>query len=230
METIRHRALDFLESCASKRLPGAFGFWPADARPTWGGRVPEDTDDTAIFNLVLALYGRRSITELEHVVYDILMPHLHTDVDRLGPPWIQALVFPTWLGGDSARPNVIDCCVNANVLALMSWCGLKRLPGYQEACAMIDAGLRWVGHDLNRLSTLTPYYPNPMEFNYALEHAISMGVDELRPAREHLRACLARHAPDPHVQGVLCSNAYGGPLWRCTALEIARGLARCHRG
>jgi hypothetical protein len=229
---VQGRALDFLERCASPRLPGAFGFWPPDERPAWAWSVPEDIDDTAIINQELAVYGRRTLSEVHRVVYEVLMPTLLPEVDPLGPPWIHPLVFPTWLGQDPHNSNPVDCCVNVNVAALMSWCGLTHLPGYREACALLDSGLDWARDNFLRLTSLTPYYPNPRELLYAMEHAVSSGAVALQSALERLRAILAQHAPrwraqNPHLQGALCGNAYGGPYWYCSALEAVRDLAAC---
>jgi hypothetical protein len=157
------------------------------------------------------------------LVYDILAPSLLTDIDPFGPPWIQSLVFPTWLGSGSERHNVVDCCVNTNVVALMSWCGLTHLPGYGEACTMIDAGLDWAGDNMRRLASLTPYYPNPVEFYRALLHAVSAGVVGLQSAVRRLETILSRHTLPADLVNVLCGNAYGLPFWRCPALELARG-------
>src|ERR1044071_1724239 len=98
---IHQRALDFLESCASPSVLGAFGSWPPGKRPTWSHCIPEDVDDTAIVTLELAIHGRRSREQVQNVVYEVLVPLLVTEVDPLGPPWIQSLVFPTWLGDGS---------------------------------------------------------------------------------------------------------------------------------
>ena len=125
LEALRQRALDFLESCASPQLPGAFGFWPLSQRPAWACRVPADIDDTAVINLEPAIHGRRSLIDVQRVFYEVLLPNLLVDVDPYGPPWMIPLVFPTWLAPDSQhRPNPVDCCVNTNVLALMAYAGL----------------------------------------------------------------------------------------------------------
>jgi hypothetical protein len=222
LDALRQRALDFLERCESTVLPGAFGFWPMSERPAWAGRVPTDIDDTAIMNLELARHGRRSRQEVQRVVYERLMPSLLSEVVQPAPPWITPLVFPTWLAEGSDRQNPVDCCVNANVVALMRWCGLTALPGYPEACAMIDAALTWAGDDMLRLSTLTPYYPHPQELLYALSHAVACGVKELEQAHARLSTLMARHPVSPRLQGVVCGNAYSGPYWVCPALEMAR--------
>ena len=222
LDALSRRALDFLERCESTSLPGAFGFWPVGERPAWAGRVPTDIDDTAIMNLELARHARRSREAAQRVVYERLMPSLLSEVTQPAPPWIIPLVFPTWLAEGSHRQNPVDCCVNANVVALMRWCGLTALPGYQEACAMIDAALAWAGDDMMRLTTLTPYYPNPQELLYALSHAVACGVKELGQAHARLSTLMARHLVPPRLQGVVCGNAYRGPYWVCPALEALR--------
>jgi len=226
----RDQALDFLECCASSRLPGAFGFWPADQRPAWSRGIPEDADDTAVINLELGMHGRRSRQQVGRVVSEVLVPALVTEVDRPGPPWIHPVVFPTWLGEPRAR-NLVDCCVNVNVAVLMSWCGLSHFPGYREACALVQGGLDWASEDWERLRTLAPYYPNPVELCHALEHAVACGVTELEPARFRLRNLLSRQAfilekPNPRLQLAVCGNAYGGPFWLSTALEVVREAMR----
>jgi hypothetical protein len=231
LELIRHRALDFLESCASPCIHGAFGFWPADQRPVWAQRVPEDVDDTAVLTLELAKHGRRTLEQVQQTVYEVLMPTLVTDIDPYGPPWIRSLVFPTWLGLDGHRCNPVDCCVNTNTAALLHWCGLAHLPGYAEACEMIAAGLEWAASGpfemrLPRLSALTPYYPNPNELLQALRHAVSCGTVELQPALEHLFVLLGGITLPPRLQEALFGLTYRGPYWRCPALNLARELAR----
>lgn len=231
LEPIRRLALDFLESCASPHISGAFGFWPADQRPVWAQRVSEDVDDTAVLTLELAMHGRRTLGQVQQTVYEILMPALVTEIDPYGPPWIRSLVFPTWLSRDGRSRNPVDCCVNANTAALLRWCGLAHLPGYAEACEMIAAGLEWAASGppetrLSRLGALTPYYPIPIEFLQALKHAVSScGTAELQPALERLLALLDGITSPPHLKGVLCGNAYRGPYWRCLALNLAREFA-----
>jgi hypothetical protein len=221
---VRGLALDFLEQCESSRWQGAFGFWPERERPRWAQRVPPDFDDTAIINLELLLAGRRTREETQRVVYELLVPRLRTDVRDLDPPWIHSLVFPTWLTDDSHRANPVDCCINANVAALMAATGLTHLPGYRECFAMIAAGLEWAGNSWRRLSSLTPYYPRPRELLLALEN-VSYAAKEIHPCSEKLRSLLSGlQEPLQHREAV-CSRVYGGVYWRSPALELARGFA-----
>jgi hypothetical protein len=210
-------ALDFLERCADPALAGAFGFWPRDERPAWARRVPPDCDDTAVVALELLRAGRRTVDD----TIDVLMASLITEVARFGPAWIRPLTFPTWLDGHfRSRANPVDCAVNANVLALLAYCGLQALPGYAESIAMIEGAVASIAHRAPRdralwLHSLTPYYPDPRVFALMLDHAVRCGAVELRPAGAALRALLGP-ADGPLV---LCGNAYGGPLWRCQTFE-----------
>jgi hypothetical protein len=220
LDRLRRRALDFLERCASPHRPGAFGFWPPAARPAWGHRVPDDVDDTAIVTLELALHGRRAPAEAQRTVWEVLVPALLPRVSPVGPRWIRPGVFRTWLDDDDRRPNPVDCCANANALALLAHAGLTHVPGYREACAMIADALQWAGPSPFRLRTLSPYYPNPRELLDALEHAVACGAVDLRDSAERLRGWCA--SLPPASDDTLCSNAYGGIRWSCPALRLAR--------
>ncbi|MCC6456075.1 MAG: hypothetical protein IT328_14065 [Caldilineaceae bacterium] len=219
-------ALDFLESCESPDRAGAFGFWPVQQRPIWAQRVPCDIDDTAVINLELAQYGRRTLDEVQAVVYGLLMAHLVQNERRPGPPWLRPLVFPTWIGkgGETANTaaNPVDCCVNTNVVALMAYTGLTHLPGYSEACGMIADGIAWAGDSPLRIRSLTPYYPQPTEFLYALDHAITCGAVELQAPRDQLANDCAAAGVEGSQPGAICSNAYADPIWRCPALSLVR--------
>ncbi len=197
--------------------------------------MPEDIDDTAVLTLELAIHGRLIVKQVQNMVYEVLMPTLLTEINPLDPPWIRPLVFPTWLGGEGHRSNPVDCCVNANTVALLRWCGLTQLPGYVEGNAMITAALEWAAKgsaklQLARLVSLTPYYPNPFEFLQAIKHAISCGTVELQSARGSLSALLAGITIPSRVHGSLCGRAYCGPYWRCPALNLVRELVSSQEG
>jgi hypothetical protein len=221
-EPLCQAALDFLESCESPDQVGAFGFWPVQQRPIWAQRVPSDVDDTAVINLELAQYGRRTLDEVRAVVYGLLMAHLVQNERCPGPPWLRPLVFPTWIGKGGKAANPVDCCVNANVVALMACTGLTHLPGYSEACCMIADAIAWAGDSPLRIRSLTPYYPRPTEFLYALDHAIACGAVELQAPRDQLAKVCAGATVDRLDSEAICSNAYGGPIWRCPALSLIR--------
>jgi hypothetical protein len=231
MAAVRGAALDFLERCSAPGLPGAFGFWPPEARPAWGRRVGPDVDDTAVISVELWRAGRRTLADLRDTARDVLAAALVTEPSAPHPPWIRPMVFPTWLGPTSRGPgNPIDCAVNANVVALMAACDARDLPGYREASEMIEGAIasaceappdrRWL-----QLRTLTPYYPDPFLFLETIEHAVACRALDLRASGARL-ARLLRGVPVPAAaRGALCSDAYGGPVWRCRALALAGASA-----
>ena len=91
---------------------------------------------------------------------------------------------------------------------------------------MIDAGLRWAGHDPKRLSTLTPY---SQPDGVLLCSRPYDGGGQLRPALEHLKACLAEYVPALHLQGVISGDMAGhygaAQRWKSpAATKITQGL------
>ena len=165
------RALAFLASCESPTLPGAFRFWPATAQPSWIQDLPDDADDTAICALELVRYNQRPIAFLREIACRVLIKRRLSKVDRPAPEWLRPGVFVTWLR-DEPRPNVVDCCVNANVAALLAFADLRHLPGYAEACEMIDHAVAWTGTSRLRAQCISPFYPDPAELLYAVDHAV----------------------------------------------------------
>lgn len=226
---LRRRALDFLESCASARVAGAFAFWPDGLRPAWAGAVPADVDDTAIILAELLRAGRLDRAGvLRRVCHAILPCRVRPGEALMLPPWVAPESFHTWIPaeGDAAatmpRPQVIDCCVNANVAALMARIEARHLPGYDAAVATVLRGLDWAGSDAARLDSLTPFYPSPHSLADALEHAVECGAAALREGLARLRS-LVRVGPP--ADGACCRSAYGHAVWRAPAIEAARALA-----
>jgi len=214
------RALDFLESCADQRS-GVFRFWPSAATPPWAHGVRADVDDTAVITLELWAHGRISRDQALDTVYDVLMPALTGAPPRPGPAWLRAGVFGTWLAADEAeRPPVIDCGVNANVLALLAALGRADLPGYDAAVEMITNAVGWCvagppDERERRLDSIAPYYAHPAVVADVLADAVWCGASELEPARDRLDELVAAAGGD---RSALCRNAYSSPVWRCPAL------------
>jgi hypothetical protein len=217
------RALDFLVRSGSSERPGAWGFWPRGEglRPDWIPEPPLDCDDTAIVALELVRWGRTPPPDAIELAIRVLLPQRLGAVDWPAPPWFGEGVFVTWME-DDGRPQVIDCAVNANVAALFAYLGLKRLPGYLEACGLIERALAWAGGSAIRARTLAPFYPAPCELVGAIEHAVACGADELGRALEQARrAPWAAAVPD----APLCSSMYGACRWTSDAVAIARRVA-----
>lgn len=214
----RARMLDFLGRC--RQPSGAFAFWPGDARPAWGGRVPPDADDTALCLIELFRAGRTGRAEAVRSVARLILPNRVRHDGTPRPSWIPAGAFATWLVPETGGRNIVDCAVNANILALLALLGMNAAPGRTEAAHMIGAGLDWAGPDPRRLRALTPFYPEPAEFRLALDHAVACGAVELVPAATRLRA-LAGSDP-PAAGATICSGAYASRGWRSPALARLR--------
>jgi hypothetical protein len=222
IERVRSTALDFVERCRSTQTPCAFGFWPEDMRPVWSPRLPADIDDTAIITIELLRHGRLSRREGLRTVCSVFVHNRIIIRDgQSNPPWVMSGAFPTWIG-QKDKPNIVDCCVNANATALMALVGGTHLPGYQEAVSTILNGIAWAGHDPIRHRTLTPFYPSIHELQDAVENAVECGVKPLSSALNQLRKVIGDR--DSDVPPGCCSSAYGATVWRCRGLEEARLL------
>ncbi|HEX6086227.1 MAG TPA: hypothetical protein VF266_16980 [Thermoanaerobaculia bacterium] len=217
---LRDRAGRFLLRCESPRFPGLFSFWPEYGYPSWIGdvRLYEDADDSAICALELVRCGIRTEDALVQTARRLAFRHRVHDPVMLTAPWHRLGVFPTWLW-PGAR-NTIDCCVNANVVALLAAAHMRDAPGYAEACAMIEEATEWAGAAPERLRAIVPYYPHPSELARALEHALRCGAAELEPAARRLQSIAWLHecADDTPV----CSSADGRIVWTAPALQRAR--------
>jgi hypothetical protein len=221
LERIRSRALAFIERCRSRSLPGAFGFWPEDGWPDWAERLPADIDDTAIMTTELLRYGRITQRDALRTVCTVLLRHrVIPDPGCCRPPWIADGALLTWIGAPDS-PNLVDCCVNANAVALMAMIRATHLPSYEEAVRTINDGLVWAGSDPARLRSLTPFYPALNDLQEAVEHAVECGASALAPTLERLHRLIT--TPGPSTQGC-CSSAYGATVWRCEAVALARYL------
>ena len=224
IQRLRSRALDFLEGCRSTQIAGAFGFWPEDARPVWATLVPADIDDTAINTIELLRYGRLSRRDGLRTVCTVLIPNRVTAREcRFKPPWIAPGAFLTWIG-PRGRPNVIDCCVNANAAALMALVEATHLPGYREAVSTVADGVKWAGRLPARRQAITAFYPSIHALLDAVEHAVECGAKELAPTLDPLRQIAGER--DPTAAPGCCCGAYGATVWRCVALEEAQALRR----
>jgi hypothetical protein len=227
---LRRRGLDFLRSCRSTQVPDAFAFWPDRSRPAWASAVPPDADDTAIMAAELLRHARLDrAAGLRSVCRLIASCRVRPEEAGRLPDWVAPGSFVTWITpGERPAvpgkrlPNVVDCCVNANVVALMSELNARHLPGYAEAIRTVLGGLRWSGDDERRLRTLTPFYPSPRSLLEAIEHAIECGADGLREGAAHLRS-IGVGLRD--LSAGCCSSAYGGTVWYCEAIDVARALS-----
>lgn len=220
-----HAGLAFLRQCESTAYPGTFGFWPSQYHQAIA-RLPEDADDTAVIALELARWGYLSRSDLVNIACKVLVPNRLVRAKEPHPDWIRPGVFLTWLRQD-ARANVIDCCANANVVALLSYAELQHLPGYDAACQMIEAGIIWAGRSLVKARSLSPFYPHPIELFYAVSHAVDCGAQQLATSLQLLHQLNWLNLASPQVlnlQRPICSSAYGHTVWRSEALQIVRSM------
>src|SRR5690606_1663247 len=211
--------------------PGAFAFWPDGGRPDWARSIPADVDDTAMMLSLLVRAGRVTRAgAVRNVCRVLLTARVYASEGTPRPPWIAPGSFHTWLDTGAAldlgrSPNVVDCCVNANVVALLAQLEATHLPGHDEAIRTITSGVEWAGRDAARLESLSPFYPSIRALAEALEHAIDCGAGALRPALARLRTAFASAPPNDDA---ICRSAYGGTTWHCEAVVLARAIAAEH--
>lgn len=223
---VTRRAHTFLRRCESDIVPGVFGFWPDDGYPAWmkKTRLYKDADDSAITALEFVRGGIEEMGYLENVAKNALARCRFFSSQLDGSDWRRSGVFLTWLSQD-ARPNPVDCCVNTNVIAMLSYCGLEDMPGYREACEMITDAIQRSGGEEKKVAELVPYYPHPIELFYALQHAVETGVSGLRAGLEYLaplpwvRRCL-EYSPGQLLP--MCANPEGTIYWTSEAVRAAR--------
>lgn len=230
MRPIIDRALDFLLRCESPERPGAFHFYPPSDHPDWiGARLAPDADDTALATLMLVEYGRWPVDRIQVALREILDPfRLHYRPPR-AKPWVRAGVWMTWLENPHLTlTNVVDCCVNVNVLALLHAAGWVDHPAYRAICRMVDAGVQMAGSSGVNARLLVPYYPHPAELYLAIQHAARRGATALRD----ILTCLGRYpwATVDRDQGwpahrPVCGSLDGRITWTSEGLQAVRGLS-----
>jgi len=228
LSEVRRRALSFLLSCASKSVLHAFAFWPDTTRPPWASLLPPDVDDTAIMVTELHRYCWIDATDALRHVCHAMIPHRVSDANAANvPSWVVPGCFYTWIvplpssGVETSSANLVDCCVNANAVALMAMIGAQHLPGYTAAVQTIINAVSWAGSDRRKILSVTPFYPSVATFVEALEHAVECGATALREVLCQLHGL--ELDPYDQVTGCCCS-AYGATVWHCEAVNVARAL------
>jgi hypothetical protein len=223
LHTTVGRALDFLESCEDPNHAGTYRFWPETHRPRHVPTYPADADDTALIAMELARHGRTDPVALRRTVLVGLFPYRVRAHPEPPASWVVPGAFWTWLDDDFGY-NVVDCTVNANVVALLATTGLTQLPCYHAACAMIARGVAQAGGDAYLTRVLSPYYPHPGELLLAVQSAVDAGADSLGECLTGLQKWARR--PADASAPVFCS-AYGRVSWRAPLLHRLRAeLAR----
>lgn len=219
------QAVRFLRTCESKRFPGMYCFWPEKSHPAWIGsfRLYEDADDSSIISLELVRYGIENRIYLEKLALNVLEQHRFFNSRIASDDWRKQGVFLTWLHYKE-EPNPVDCCVNTNIIALLAYCGLKNMAGYNEACEMVNNAICNTNGITSALAALSPYYPHAIELFFAVRHAVSVGGD-LKPALDYLNnqhwlqtdlnAGIAEDLP-------ICAHQEGTIFWTSKLLQTIR--------
>ena len=208
--------LDTLESCRAGDL--GFSFWPQQATPSWAPRLVPDTDDSAVMALELLHAGRLGLPEARRIACLGVAAHRLRQVRR-GPVWPRVGMFATWQRA-GARTDLVDCTVAVNALALLAATGLLGVSGVAETVAAISAGVDWAGADEARLSSLSPFYPEPDELRLAVAHAVAAGCTVLAPVADILGDA---RLPDPDA--AVCSSPYGLVTWHSRELQAVRAAS-----
>lgn len=219
------RGLEFLVRCEVPGRDGHFCFYPIDAHPVWmTTRLRPDADDTALFAVLLARYGRRPQSFLAEVVNTVLSPFQMLYLSERSKPWYRCPVYFTWLD-ERLWPNDIDCCVNVNVLTLIHRSGTVAA-GRPEIVAMIHRALDWAGESIERATILSPWYPHPIELYYAVNRAVRSGVEELQSAAAVLRdlAWVKGYRRAGITETPICGSADRRFVWTSEVLQLARQL------
>lgn len=218
----RDRALEFLQSCADPSCTGRFGFYAAGNQPSWMvPRLAYDADDTALFHLALLRAGRVDRAEVARVIRDILCPFRLTFRNERSDPWHRVGAFETWLDARTYR-NPVDCTVNVNVLTLLHASGAD----WPEAAAiteMLFAAVDWAGTLKARAAKLSPWYPDPIEFVFAVERATKASVPQMAALSNRLQR-LDWVARDKAKNLPICGSSDGRIVWSCPALLTARAI------
>lgn len=227
LEDACRRAAGYLIRSRYPVYPNLYSFYPYRRHPFWmKNPLYADADDTCIIALELVRHGYKPADTLFSIADKYLQKYRATGdfSGHLTAPWHRDGAFLTWFT-TADFPNPIDCCVNANVLALLASAGLKNRPGYLEACNMIDEAVVWAGKNPFRLREITPYYPHPVEFYRAVEHSVRSGVDELRPALDGLSA-IPRIFDKPRADSTtpVCASLDDNFSWFAEVVHVAREL------
>jgi hypothetical protein len=219
LQAARERALAFLSSCEAPELPGTYRFWPDAHRPAQVPRYPADADDTVLVSLVLLRHHVATRQQLRRLVAHTLLSHRVRPGDRPAR-WVQAGAFMTWLGHDWPY-NIVDCTVNANVVRLICAVGLRGIPGYEEACGTIAAGVASAAGDPALLRLISPYYATPLDLRDAVRRAVNAGQRNCSPRL--ISYPINCRGPAPGDMPV-CTSAYGRITWTC---DLLRKLDAC---
>jgi hypothetical protein len=226
LRDVCQKAFAFIRRCESSIFPGVFGFWPEDSHPFWMGRerLNKDADDSSIIALELVRNSLEDNKYLENLAQKVLSQHRFFSSRLSDNDWRRSGVFLTWLDY-YMTPNPVDCCVNANVIALLAYGGLKHIAGYQEACEMLNTAIQGTNGNQQELAKLSPYYCHPIELFFAIQNAVDAGASELKSSLTYLmqqpwlRRCLDGES---NAELPICAHESGKIYWTSTVVQTVR--------
>ncbi|BAZ36681.1 hypothetical protein NIES4101_26010 (plasmid) [Calothrix sp. NIES-4101] len=225
LKELRRKASAFLLRSQYPSHPYSFAFYPLRSHPFWMQQaLYADADDTSVIALELVRAGHWPAEVLTRIIEQYLFRYRAIGDLRhhRKAVWQPEGVFLTWFS-TACRENPIDCCVNTNVVALLAVAGLAAHESYTAACVMINAAAQMTVAQPSRLRAFTPYYPHPVEWFYALDHAVQVGACELLPAREAIGS-LQQVQESLFSTVPLCSDAVGNIVWTAEVITLARRL------
>jgi len=182
----------------------------------WQGMLamPPDADTNASVQQMFCVQSRisdeqcRYDSDKEFEAYshyrdiDRPIPHLHNlllDERNTGafmtffepepalPTFFNAFASPTRGVRVPAEKNTVDCIVNSNVLRALTQFGKTDLPGYADACKLLQKQVRE-----KQWNSCGNYYPVTYTLHYSIAEAIADGVQCLQQTRtaltEHILA------------------------------------------
>lgn len=211
-------ALDYLQRC--RHRPGAYGFWPLDSWPAWAPHFGPDADDTALLADTLLATGRLADRDLDDCVAELSRARI--SFDQPTPKWLRPAAFGTWLD----RPLLVDCTVNANIVAFLAHAGWGDWRRCRAVLAMIADALEWSRGSWPRLASLSPFYLDPTHMRAALARAANAGAagaDSVLARCEEILADTQPAAPPPE-EPIVCCSAYGLVRWTSPVLQAARAF------
>ena len=222
------RACSFLEHCEAPDLPGAFWYYPSNINtPRLNIAISPDLDDSAVAWLALLMAGTRG----ERAALSAIESVFEANRQSYRPPragkWVRPGAFRTWIGLPTHR-NPVDCCVNANIIALYAYLHRNDRESYRAAVTTVSKGVSITKASYLYQRSLTPYYAHAMELLYAVRRAVRQGAYELQAALVVLEAQDWNHetsaAPYPRDRPICC-NDWGKPIWTAPVLQAARELS-----
>jgi hypothetical protein len=210
------RGMDFVERCA---VDDAFAFYPRAAAPASIGELPPDADDTAVMVSLLLRTGRWPVSRAFRVIDGALERHRLHYRPESAAQWVCAGAYRTWLDA-RVTSNPVDCCVNANVAAMLRLTG-RDGDGYTAAWRTVARATAWLAESPCLFDAAAPYYGRASELHDAIRRAVGAGVIELADALALLDAAPPAPAGD---SAPLFRSLDGAFLWSAPLLHEARRL------